>query len=260
MLSTMNLKRVLRHWLSIPKADHHMVPDIYGRSASKMTDIRSDTNFLKLADSARANRRTLLYYDRLHTIYQSLRNLDRLIPKNEVLRAAEIGVYKGGGSYFISSVLENLGRQAEHFAVDTFEGHSVQDLPLGHEGGHVPKQFDKTDFEDVQAYLARFPTTTVIKGRIQDAAKKLGPSPFHFLHLDMDIYEPTLFALNEYVTRMGVGGVVVIDDYGFTTCPGIKKAVDEYLETTSGFLRLELLTGQCILIKLRDETQKEASV
>ncbi len=28
---------------------------------------------------------------------------------------------------------------------------------------------------------------------------------------------------------MNVGGVIICDDYGFATCPGATKAIDEYL-------------------------------
>ncbi len=48
-----------------------------------------------------------------------------------------------------------------------------------------------------------------------------------FLHLDMDVYEPTLFALEQCWDRIVNGGIVMIDDYNAVF--GATKAVDEFL-------------------------------
>ncbi len=47
------------------------------------------------------------------------------------------------------------------------------------------------------------------------------------LHLDMDVYEPTRFVLDQLGPRLVRGAVVMIDDY--TTVAGATRAVDEYL-------------------------------
>lgn len=51
------------------------------------------------------------------------------------------------------------------------------------------------------------------------------------LHLDMDIYEPTLFVLKKLWDRIVPGGLVVIDDYN--DVEGATKAVDEFIGTLS---------------------------
>jgi hypothetical protein len=45
------------------------------------------------------------------------------------------------------------------------------------------------------------------------------------LHLDMDVYEPTAFALEQLLPRMVRGGLVVFDDY--TMVEGATRAADE---------------------------------
>ena len=47
------------------------------------------------------------------------------------------------------------------------------------------------------------------------------------LHLDMDIYEPTIFALENLWDRVSNGGIVVIDDYNAVS--GATRAVDEFI-------------------------------
>ena len=58
------------------------------------------------------------------------------------------------------------------------------------------------------------------------------------LHLDMDVHEPTAFALGALWDRVVPGGVLVIDDYN--AVEGATRAVDEWLTTQPG-LRLEKL-------------------
>lgn len=47
------------------------------------------------------------------------------------------------------------------------------------------------------------------------------------LHIDVDVYKPTVVILNEIFDRVVKGGVIVLDDYG--TVPGETRAVDEFL-------------------------------
>jgi hypothetical protein len=43
-----------------------------------------------------------------------------------------------------------------------------------------------------------------------------------------------------------------VDDYGFTTCKGVKVAVDDFVRERDGqFWAMHLLTGQAILVRLR---------
>jgi len=39
------------------------------------------------------------------------------------------------------------------------------------------------------------------------------------------------------------------DDYGFTACPGAKKAVDAFVTEQPGFRMLYLLTGQALIFR-----------
>jgi len=48
------------------------------------------------------------------------------------------------------------------------------------------------------------------------------------LHLDVDLYEPTLAALKAFYPRVVTGGVVIFDEYGLMPWEGESQAVDEY--------------------------------
>ena len=49
------------------------------------------------------------------------------------------------------------------------------------------------------------------------------------MHIDVNLYQPTLDSLAFFYPRMQHGGIVVCDDYGFSTCPGATRAVQEFL-------------------------------
>lgn len=70
-----------------------------------------------------------------------------------------------------------------------------------------------------------------------------------FPSVDVDVYPATAFTLNYFADRMPAGGVVVVDDYGFTTCAGAKQAVDEFVAANASWRFFHLLTGQGILIR-----------
>lgn len=57
------------------------------------------------------------------------------------------------------------------------------------------------------------------------------------LHLDLDLYEPTLAALHAFYPLVVKGGVVVVDDYALDDWPGAAKAVEKYFGETMPILR-----------------------
>lgn len=239
--------------LYLLKEKYHYVPDIYGKSSSKMFDIRDDELFLKAANKVIREKRTLLYYDRLHVIYQSLQNIhNQFIDEKATLNIVEVGVYKGGGSYFISSLLKELfDSKVNLYCVDTFEGHSKIDLKNSNHDVHCPSWFSDTTFENVKAYLNDFAFVKVIKNRIQDCEELFEGKIIHFAHLDVDLYQPMLFSLHFFSNKLPQGGIILVDDFGFVTCPGVRKAVSEFMENNPAiFYKFELSTGQCLLVKI----------
>ena len=46
---------------------------------------------------------------------------------------------------------------------------------------------------------------------------------FSFIHIDVDLFEPTFESLKFFYPRLKKGGIIVCDDYNFTDFPGQKK-------------------------------------
>jgi hypothetical protein len=72
------------------------------------------------------------------------------------------------------------------------------------------------------------------------------------VHIDVDVLPVTAFCLKLFERRTLPGSIIIIDDYGNLSCKGLKKAVDDFVQTNSHFKMFYLLTGQPILIKVND--------
>jgi hypothetical protein len=70
---------------------------------------------------------------------------------------------------------------------------------------------------------------------------------FSFVHLDVDLYQPTHDSLAFFYPRMVTGGIIVCDDYGFDSCPGAKKALDDFFRDKEEIINVP--TGQAFVIK-----------
>jgi len=216
---------------------------------SKLINIRELRPFGPLAAGVIESKKSLLYYDRLYTIYQAISSMKHR-KAGQGLNLAEVGVYKGGTSYFILSVLESLKlRFATLHCFDTFEGHSSEDIRVEADPLQPVSAFNDTAHGAVVAYLCKFPNSRIYPGRFQDTSAGVAGKAFVFVHLDVDLYEPTLFALRFFDSRLTAGGIVVVDDFGSTTCPGVQRAVDQFTGGNNDYISFHLLTGQCILIK-----------
>ncbi len=79
----------------------------------------------------------------------------------------------------------------------------------------------------------------LVKGNILITAPKYRKNNPHmkisFLHIDVDLYEPTKVCLEEFYPLMSRGGIVVLDDYN--KFAGASKAIDDYFKGDSVKIR-----------------------
>jgi O-methyltransferase len=64
-----------------------------------------------------------------------------------------------------------------------------------------------------------------IPTRFHDA----GDRRFAFVHIDVDLEQPTRDSIEFFYPRLNPGGILLCDDYGFAACPGATRAIDEFL-------------------------------
>lgn len=235
----------------LSKPGHSLVPDYFLSTRHKQIDIRTLPEFGGIARQVIEQGRVLLGYDRLYIIYQSIQAIKRLVKEGHAINLAEVGVFKGGTTRFIALCADVMNMTIRLHGFDTFEGHSDVDIKPGidREKVHTPGLFNETDFDTVSDYLKDMSNIILYKGRFQDTSPAVKDEKFYFVHSDVDLYEPTRYILAFMAPRLVNKGVIVVDDYGNSNCPGVIQAVEEFLEQNKNFIRIALLTGQCMLIK-----------
>jgi hypothetical protein len=206
----------------------------------------SDRHFKAARDVVKENRRTKLDRNRLWVIWEAVRNtlhLDGAV--------AEVGAYRGGSARFIAAAYLELGGQAVTMeVVDTFEGAPSSALTEHDSRRHADAwEFEDTSYEEVVEYLAPFEHITVHKGEFSVVAPTLPDRRYRLVHLDVDLYEPTLEGLHYFGSRLVPGGIAVLDDYDKPSCPGIRTAAEEFLAGSTDFQSWTPRTKQFVLVK-----------
>jgi macrocin-O-methyltransferase TylF-like protien len=207
-------------------------------------DYRPGPAFFEFADPVVREKRTLLGYDALYVFWQVIHNLAGV--SGEI---AEIGSYRGGSAYFIASVCAAaIGADVPFHVFDTFEGHpegAISDRDPDQEAGF----FNATSVDDVREYLSPFASVHVRKGDILTVLPGLDDARYRLVHIDTDLYLPTIRCLEYFGPRLSSTGVFVLDDYGSRKCEGVRTAVSEYLEGTDAFQVWDMRTEQLVLVK-----------
>jgi O-methyltransferase len=140
----------------------------------------------------------------------------------------ECGVFKGASSYLICKANQTAQDRRVHHVFDSFAGLSE---PSAVDGSFWSEGDLACHLDVVKANLSEFDENTVkfYPGWIPDRFSDVDGQRFSFVHIDVDLYGPTWNSLAYFYPRMQVGGIILCDDYGFTTCPGATIAIDEYL-------------------------------
>jgi len=125
--------------------------------------------------------------------------------------------------------MHNLTYKADLDFIEKFEKEGGEGLPLDDvETIFRQKNFQNISlnkgnvFDTLPKYLDKFPATRIA-----------------FLHLDMDVKEPTAYSLELLYERVVPGGLIVLDDYG--SVAGETDAVDAFVKKHS-YLKIEKTT------------------
>jgi hypothetical protein len=138
---------------------------------------------------------------------------------------AECGVYEGSSSWLICSAIEGTGRM--HHLFDSFEGLSAPNIE---DGTYWTAGALAIGEDIVRQNLARFADTLEFhKGWIPSRFADVADRFFAFVHIDVDLGQPTLDSIQFFYPRLSNGGIMVCDDYGCSSCPGATRAIDRFL-------------------------------
>jgi O-methyltransferase len=141
---------------------------------------------------------------------------------------AEVGVYKG----MTAGLVHHYVPERHLFLFDTFEGFTDrgtrEELSAT---GHVVlgAQFSDTSLDQVRMIVAPMNDRVhFIKGYFPESIPDgFGNRTFAFVHLDADLYEPTLEGLAFFYPRMSHHGIILVHDYN--AWPGARSAVENFM-------------------------------
>ncbi len=197
-------------------------------------------------------------------IYQSRLWFTKMIEQYELFKMAmdrpghivELGVYKGESFFNWARFVEifNMGeRETKIIGFDSFTGfpeiHDKDKTMTNQQdegalavkrGGFNPgeRSYERimrliNIFEN-DHFVPQKPRLEIIKGDIAETVPEyVEKNPglrISLLHLDCDIYEPTLIGLQHFYPLVVAGGVVILDEYGQNKFSGESAAFDEYFK------------------------------
>jgi O-methyltransferase len=161
----------------------------------------------------------------------------------------EVGVWRGGTAALIATHAKHLELRDKIYACDTFSGivkASAEDPDyVGGEHADTSRHsveallYDTLKLNNIEILTGVFPEET---GALIENVK------FRFCHVDVDIYQSAQDVTEWIWERLVPGGIVVYDDYGWDTTPGVARCVDAQLALKDRIV-LHNLNGHAIVIK-----------
>jgi hypothetical protein len=220
------------------------------------TVARDEYYWTEIQKIMRASRYSLQDMLRNFPAYIMRRDISRFIAHYELFKMVEelpgcivdLGVYRGASFFTFSNFLEcfcpmDSSRKVfgfDHFRglVDFSEGDGRKDEAVSKvEGGYKASLAELETLVEIHNLDSMIPGTArcvLIPGDIKETLPKFVERypgvKISLLHLDMDLYEPTKYALKTLYPHVVRGGVVCFDEYGLVPWGGETRAADEFFE------------------------------
>jgi hypothetical protein len=187
---------------------------------------------------------------------QALILATRYVARRRIAGAfVECGVWRGGSMLATARTLRDAGDPGRDlYLFDTFSGMpepGPEDV-RAHDGASAARLLQEPgeDQTRAEASLATVKATMALSdhdparihyvvGKVEETIPGAAPPHIALLRLDTDWYESTRHELNHLFPRLAVGGVLIIDDYGWWA--GARRAVDEYFAAHSAPILLNII-------------------
>ena len=186
------------------------------------------------------------YHDktRLYNLWFQVEQLK----KNKVSGAfAELGVHQGE----TARAIHHMDQDRVFYLFDTFKGFAKEDLATETQTGSrfSTEMFADTNVDSVEQFISGNNNICFKPGFFPDTAKGLEKETFAFVHIDADLYAPTIAALKFFYARLNKGGVIIVHDYNHNW-DGIPKAINEFITTIpESLVELPDWQGSAMIIK-----------
>jgi O-methyltransferase len=161
----------------------------------------------------------------------------------------EVGVFRGGSGALLAHVAADSSPARQVYLADTFKGvvkTGEKDTDYN-DGMHA-----ETSVQLVEDLLASMNLTnaTILEGIFpEDTADQVTSDKIALLHCDVDVYQSSKDVVEWTLPRLSVGGVIIFDDYGFYSCEGVTRYVNE-LRANENLFFFHNLNGHAVFIKM----------
>lgn len=130
---------------------------------------------------------------------------------------ADLGTMRGGTAF----VLRKLAPDKRLHLFDTWAGTPIDDPLCHHKKGEWA-----ASLEECQRLVGNGEMNCYHAGVFPETASQ-GADQYCFVYVDMDTQQATADALAFFWPRLVPGGRLLVDDYGWEPCAGVRVAVDE---------------------------------
>jgi O-methyltransferase len=159
----------------------------------------------------------------------------------------ECGVNRGGCARMIIDYVDFQRLHKRFLLFDTFRGFSDAHL-LPEEKGVAVKYHYSDCLEDVKSTFRDFDSVSIFPGTVPETLAGDTTSQVSLLSIDMNCVLPEIAAAEHFWPKLTSGGIIVLDDYGFTSHIAQKQAFDAFAKGV-GTSVLSLPTGQGLIFK-----------
>ena len=170
------------------------------------------------------------------------------LKKNKIEGAfAELGVHQGE----TARAIHHMDQDRKFYLFDTFKGFAKDDLDQESQTDDrfTTEMFADTDVEKVKEYIAGNDNIYFKPGFFPYTTDGLGDEQFAFVHIDADLYAPTLEALNFFYPKLSKGGIIIVHDYNHNW-DGVSKAINEFIGTIpESLIELSDWQGSAMIVK-----------
>lgn len=205
---------------------------------------KEDHEFMDIYLEVKKN--TLVDIYRCYELWNLTEQIFRLNPNASFI---EVGVWRGGTAAVIAKKLSTLQANVDFYLADTFQGvqKSSEKDTFYFNGEHKD-----TSKEIVEKIISgKYTNCKILKGIFpNETSNSISTDKiFGFCHIDVDVYDSAKGIVDWIWDKLIIGGIIIFDDYGFHTCDGVTKFVNE-IKIHKNNLSLYNLNGHAILIKL----------
>jgi tetratricopeptide (TPR) repeat protein len=204
--------------------DIETAAEYYGRAFRIRPNMPADDeDFQRHYDLGLAKTQTWESGRRRPRFFNLLRLFERALPLDGDI--AECGCWRGLSSYLMCRRLQIADSEFTGLGYHIFDSFHGLARP-GREDSVSPSVEGKfaVTLHEVRENLREFPDIEFHPGWIPETFPGLPERRYRFIHVDVDLFEPTRSSLEYFLPRLVSGGVIVCDDYNWA---GAKRAVDE---------------------------------